>query len=96
MNKIPRKSGVLCTLVLLFSIVTNALAQKISLKDLTVEHLVNPFSIDNPKPRFSWKLVSAIKDTRQNNYEIRLGTTAKIDKAIWNANVSNDQSVLVT
>ncbi|QIL40758.1 family 78 glycoside hydrolase catalytic domain [Pedobacter sp. HDW13] len=97
MNKILRAPGALCTLALLFSIVTHAVAQKIAVKDLTVEHLVNPFSIDNPKPRFSWKLVSAIKGTKQNNYEIRLGTSATIDnKALWKANVSNDQSVLVS
>jgi len=97
MNKISRIPGALCTLVLLFSIVNLAFAQKISVKDLTVEHLVNPFSIDNPKPRFSWKLVSTLKNTRQSNYEIRLGTAAKIEnKAFWKANVNDDQSVLVT
>ncbi|WP_244154684.1 glycoside hydrolase family 78 protein [Pedobacter soli] len=96
MNKIPRMQGVVCTLAVLFSIVTHTFAQKISVKDLTVEHLVNPLNLDNLQPRFSWKLVSAIKNTHQNNYEIKLGTTAKIDKAIWKANVSDDQSVLVT
>ncbi len=59
------------TLVLLFLSTINSFSQKLSVKDLTVEHLVNPFSIDRPNPRFSWKVISDIKDTRQRSYEIR-------------------------
>lgn len=92
-NLLQVKRNVCHCFTILFT--TNASAQKISLKDLTVEHLVNPFSIDNPKPRFSWKIVSVIKNTKQSNYEIRLGTTAKIDKVLWKTRVNNDQSVLI-
>lgn len=95
MNKNFRTSGTIAALALIFLFTTNVLAQKISVKDLTVEHLVNPFSIDQPKPRFSWKMVSDLKNTRQSNYEIRLGTSASIDKVLWKANVNNDQSVLI-
>ncbi|WP_316824887.1 glycoside hydrolase family 78 protein [Pedobacter miscanthi] len=95
MNKISRISSAMFTVALLFLFTTTVSAQKIALKDLTVEHLVNPFSIDNPKPRFSWKIVSAAKNTKQSNYEIRLGTTPKIDKVLWKATVNNDQSVLI-
>ncbi|MBB6239698.1 alpha-L-rhamnosidase [Pedobacter sp. AK013] len=95
MNKNSRTSGAITSLALLLLFTTNVLAQKISLKDLTVEHLVNPFSIDNPKPRFSWKITSDIKNTKQRNYEIKLGTTANIDKVLWKATVDNDQSVLI-
>jgi len=43
-------------------------SQKIAVKDLTVEHLVNPFTIDQAHPRFSWKIVSEIKNTMQTYY----------------------------
>ena len=83
----------ICFTIVLICFVTSAFAQKITLKDLTVEHLVNPFSIDNPKPRFSWKLVSDLKNTNQAGYEIKLLTADK--KVIWSDKKSNSQSVLV-
>jgi alpha-L-rhamnosidase len=61
MNRNSRTSGTITALALLLLFTTNVLAQKISVKDFTVEHLVNPFSIDNPKPRFSWKIISDLK-----------------------------------
>ncbi|WP_293311861.1 glycoside hydrolase family 78 protein [Pedobacter sp. UBA5917] len=95
MKKISRNTGAMLTIALLFSFVNQLSAQKISVKDLTVEHLTNPLSIDNPKPRFSWKIISDVKNTKQGNYEIRLGTAAKIDKVLWKTTVNNDQSVLI-
>ncbi|MBO9672966.1 MAG: glycoside hydrolase family 78 protein [Sphingobacteriaceae bacterium] len=95
MNRISGIFSAIFATALLFSFTINASAQKIFLKDLTVEHLVNPFSIDNPKPRFSWKMISTAKNTKQSNYEIRLGSSPKIDKVLWKTAVNNDQSVLV-
>ncbi|WP_293789403.1 glycoside hydrolase family 78 protein [uncultured Pedobacter sp.] len=83
------------TLVLLFLSTTNSFSQKLSVKDLTIEHLVNPLSIDYPKPRFSWKIISDIKNTRQRSYEIRMGTSATLSNVFWKAAVANDQSVLI-
>ncbi|MBC6112375.1 family 78 glycoside hydrolase catalytic domain [Pedobacter fastidiosus] len=84
-------------LFMLFAFVINTSAQKISVNNLTVEHLTNPLSVDQPKPRFSWKLVSEIKNTEQTGYEIRLGNTAKFSKkALWTAEKKSDQSVLVS
>ena len=34
-----------------------AFAQDLSVKDLTVDHKVNPIGIDNKQPRFSWKII---------------------------------------
>ena len=96
MNKISRPSIVILNIALLFLFSTQIFAQKISVRDLTVEHLVNPFSIDQPKPRFSWKITSDIKNTKQSHYEIKLGISAKIDQVLWKAAVNNDQSVLVS
>ncbi|WP_145856336.1 glycoside hydrolase family 78 protein [Pedobacter suwonensis] len=83
------------SLVLLFLFTTDTFSQKVSVKDLTVEHLVNPLSVDHPKPRFSWKIISDIKNTKQRKYEIKLGKTATIGKVLWKARVSSEQSVLV-
>ncbi|MCX2575551.1 glycoside hydrolase family 78 protein [Pedobacter sandarakinus] len=71
-------------------------SQKIETRGLTVEHLVNPLSIDSATPRFSWKLVSTVKNTTQTSYEIRLGTSPSFSKKpIWISKKTNDQSVLV-
>lgn len=81
---------------ILFNLSGNAFAQKLSLYDLKVEHLVNPLNIDNPKPRFSWKVNSGVKNTVQTNYEIRLGKTATIgNKPFWTSSKGVEQSVLI-
>ncbi len=87
-------SAALFTGILLTVFSGNAFSQKIAVKDLTVEHLVNPFSIDNPHPRFSWKLMSDTKNTKQSHYEIRLVDVAK--KVIWNPQIKSSQSVLIS
>lgn len=84
---------------LLFAVNLTAFAQKLSVNDLKVEHLNNPLAIETPKPRFSWKIISTVKNTLQSSYEIRVGT----DKAsvyagkdlVWKGSASGDQSVLI-
>ncbi|KLT66777.1 glycoside hydrolase family 78 protein [Pedobacter sp. BMA] len=93
MNQYRFVPTALCTAICLFVISGNVYSQKIAVRDLTVEHLVNPFSIDNPHPRFSWKLISDIKNTTQSQYEIRLTNAAK--KVLWNPQNQSSQSVLV-
>jgi alpha-L-rhamnosidase len=84
------------SLFILFNLSSNAFAQKLSLYDLKVEHLVNPLNIDNPKPRFSWKISSAVKNTLQSNYEIRLGKTAVLgSKPFWTSSKGIEQSILI-
>jgi alpha-L-rhamnosidase len=84
------------SLFILFNLSGNAFAQKLSLYDLKVEHLVNPLNIDNPKPRFSWKISSAVKNTLQTNYEIRLGKTAVLgSKPFWTSSKGVEQSILI-
>ncbi|SES18530.1 glycoside hydrolase family 78 protein [Pedobacter rhizosphaerae] len=96
MNKAHYLTRTLLTCALFFTFLSKGLTQQIAVKDLTVDHLVNPFSIDNPKPRFSWKLSSSVKNTMQSGYEIRLGSTEKITKNIfWSAKQNADQSVLI-
>ncbi|WP_259187121.1 glycoside hydrolase family 78 protein [Sphingobacterium sp. BIGb0165] len=85
--------GFLCILSLM------TYAQKLSVIDLKVEHLKNPMAIETVNPRFSWKIISPIKNTLQSSYEIRVGTNkASINLGkdlVWEATVSGDQSVLI-
>ncbi|PWS26470.1 alpha-L-rhamnosidase [Pedobacter yonginense] len=84
-------------LFLLISFVMNTSAQKLSVTGLTVEHLTNPLSVDDPNPRLSWKLVSEVQNTMQTAYEIRLSTTASFSKkAFWSVEKKGDESVLVS
>ncbi|MDQ1141959.1 glycoside hydrolase family 78 protein [Pedobacter agri] len=71
-------------------------SQKIAVENLTVEHLVNPFTIDDAHPRFSWKIVSNVKNTMQTSYEIRVGLNESIEKKqVWSTKENNEQSVLI-
>ncbi|WP_449439722.1 glycoside hydrolase family 78 protein [Pedobacter steynii] len=84
---------------ILFAVNLTALAQKLSVNDLKVEHLINPLAIETPKPRFSWKIASTVKNTLQSSYEIRVGTNkASINAGkdlVWKSSISTDQSVLI-
>jgi alpha-L-rhamnosidase len=96
MNQQLTKVLSLLGLFFLFNFPDTAIAQKLSLYDLKVEHLKNPLSIDNPTPRFSWKINSSVKNTVQSNYEIRMGKTAAIgSKPFWSSSKATDQSVLI-
>lgn len=77
----------------------SGLAQKISVSDLTVEHLENPLSVDAAAPRLSWKMTSPLKNTLQTAYEIRVGTDKNGLTAgkgiVWKGNGKTSQSVLI-
>ncbi|TCC98923.1 glycoside hydrolase family 78 protein [Pedobacter psychroterrae] len=77
----------------------NAAAQKIKLTGLQVEHQDNPMSVDASAPRMSWKISTAIKNTVQTSYEIRVGTDQAAlssgKKIFWKGNKNSEQSVLV-
>lgn len=74
-------------------------AQKINVFDLKVEHQSNPLCIESGAPRMSWKLQTALKNTSQNSYEIRIGTDPKDIKTnkniIWRVSKKTSQSILV-
>lgn len=42
--------------------------------DLKCEHLVNPLGIDNPQPRFTWRLEDARMGAKQTSYQFFMGT----------------------
>ncbi|MBC7565773.1 MAG: alpha-L-rhamnosidase, partial [Pedobacter sp.] len=96
MNQQLNRLVTLMSVILLCNLPGNAVAQKLSLYDLKVEHIVNPLNIDNPMPRFSWKINSGVKNTVQTKYEIKLGKTATIgNKPFWSTNKAVDQSILI-
>ena len=64
------------------------------LKDLTVEHMREPLGIDVAAPRFAWKLVSDVAETKQTAYRITLFTD---DETVTDTGVvESDQSIEVT
>jgi alpha-L-rhamnosidase len=95
MNKQINKLVAL-SLFSLFAFTKISFAQAVSVYDLTVEHQTNPLSVDNPNPRFSWKIKSLVKNTQQANYEIKLTSGSPRGKSLWNTNKTGDQSVLVS
>ena len=72
-------------------------AQDLSLKDLTVDHKINPIGIDNKQPRFSWKIIGTGNNIMQTAYSLRVATDEKFSssKTIWQSGkVESDESIL--
>ena len=72
-------------------------AQDLSVKDLTVNHKVNPIGIDSKQPRFSWKINGTGHNIMQTAYSIRVASDEKISssKIIWQSGkVDSDESIL--
>ena len=72
-------------------------AQDLSIKDLTVDHKVNPIGIDNKQPRFSWKISGTGYNIIQTAYSIRVATDEKFSasKVVWQSDkVASDESIL--
>ena len=84
------------TLIFL-SLFGGAFAQDLSLKDMTVDHKINPVGIDNTKPRFSWKITSTGNNISQTAYFLRVATDDKFSsqKIIWQSGkVESGESIL--
>jgi len=72
-------------------------AQVLSVKDLTVDHKVNPIGIDNKYPRFSWKIGGTGNNILQTAYSVRVATDEKFSasKVVWQSDkVESDESIL--
>jgi alpha-L-rhamnosidase len=72
-------------------------AQDLSLKDLTVDHKVNPLGIDNKQPRFSWKISGTGNNIMQTAYLLKVSTDSKFSssKLVWQSGkVETDESIL--
>lgn len=74
-------------------------AQDLTLKDLTVDHKVNPIGSGNKQPRFSWKISGKRNNIMQTAYFIRVATDEKFpsSKIIWQSGkVESEESILQT
>ena len=72
-------------------------AQDLSVKDLIVDHKVNPIGIDNRYPRFSWKIGGTGNNILQTAYSVRVATDEKFSasKVVWQSDkVESDESIL--
>lgn len=73
-------------------------SQNLSVRDLTIEHKVNPLGVDAPKPRFSWKIAGTGGSVMQTAYSLRVSTDAGFaaSKILWQSGkVVSDESLLL-
>jgi alpha-L-rhamnosidase len=90
------KSTIL-TLVLL-ALFGLAPAQDLLLKDLTVDHQINPIGTGNKQPRFSWKIAGKRNNIMQTAYFLRVATDEKFQpsKIIWQSGkTESEESILL-
>jgi alpha-L-rhamnosidase len=72
-------------------------AQDLSLKDLTIDHKINPIGIGNKQPCFSWKIKGGGNDIMQTAYSIKVATDEKFSssKIVWQSGkVESEESIL--
>jgi alpha-L-rhamnosidase len=84
--------------IILIFICSNLFSQSVTVKNLTVEHKVNPVGIDAKLPRFSWKIEGTGRNIMQTAYSIQVAADNKFSgsKMIWESGkVQSDQSVLI-
>jgi len=84
-------------LIIFLSLFGVTFAQDLSLKDLTVDHKLNPIGIDNKQPGFSWKIDGVGNNIMQTAYSIRVATDEKFSssKIVWQSGkVESDESIL--
>ncbi|AHM61167.1 alpha-L-rhamnosidase [Flammeovirgaceae bacterium 311] len=89
----------LCLLIMLLG-VSVSLKAATELGNLTTEYKKDPIGIDVTVPRFSWKLLSDVRDQEQTAYQILVASSPELltpQKAdLWNSQkVGSSQSVLV-
>jgi len=64
-----------------------------SVQDLRIEHLVSPLGLDEPSPRFTWKLASETRGERQSAYRIVVDRSGE---TVWDSGkVSSFDTTLV-
>src|SRR5687768_479048 len=89
---------------LLLTIISFLLLQgmqaQITVNHLQCERLNDPLGIDVKTPRFSWQIVSRMRDTRQTGYHLLIASSrellAKNEGDIWNpGRVNSSESILV-
>jgi alpha-L-rhamnosidase len=82
------------TLILL-SLFGVAAAQDLSVKDLTLDHKINPVGIGNKQPRFSWKITGTGNNILQTGYLLKVATDNKFSNVVWQSGrIASGESVL--
>ncbi|HZH66891.1 MAG TPA: glycoside hydrolase family 78 protein [Flavisolibacter sp.] len=87
-------------LFIVFSLSHLSTSAQIKVTRLLCENRVNPTGLDNAKPRLSWIMEAAQRNSMQSAYEVRVATdTAALQKgnSIWNTGkISSGQSVYIS
>jgi alpha-L-rhamnosidase len=61
--------------------------------DLRTEHLVNPLGLDEPAPRFSWKLADSRPGAAQTAFQLEVSAAGSV---VWDSRrVETDTSILI-
>ena len=71
---------------------------QIQIKETLCENRVNPIGLDIPQPALSWQMVSAVRNTMQNAYEVRVAMLVndltKGNNLVWKTGkILSNQSV---
>jgi alpha-L-rhamnosidase len=87
-------------LFIVFSLSHLSTSAQIKVTRLLCENRVNPTGLDNAKPRLSWIMEAAQRNSMQSAYEVRVATDAAAlqkGNSTWNSGkISSDQSVYVS
>lgn len=71
-------------------------APSIEITDMRTERMINPLSVDTPKPRLGWVLKSSLNDVMQTSCHIIVASTAdkaeRLEGDLWDAELQGDQS----
>ncbi|HTK19536.1 MAG TPA: family 78 glycoside hydrolase catalytic domain [Mucilaginibacter sp.] len=70
----PKQKNILVFIILFLSQAIVTYAQNASVVQLKCEYMDNPIGIDNPNPRFTWKLQDERQGAKQTAYEVSVGT----------------------
>lgn len=90
---------IICTAFLFISACSQK--EELDIVNLRCEHLENPLGIDQPRPRFSWKLTSNKNGTGQKAFQLLVASDVSLLKPgkadLWDSEkVESSSSVLVT
>ncbi len=86
--------------LMIFLLAFIGLSAQVKVSNLLTENLTNPIGLDITQPRFSWQLISEVRNTMQSAYEVKvsdnLANLSSEKNLIWNSGkVFSDSSVYI-
>lgn len=69
--------SMLMTAVIAMSVLASCAASGIKVNDLRCEYMVEPMTIDNTQPHFSWKMLAKADGARPTAYQILVASDMK-------------------